>query len=212
MADLMNLVPGLKALGINAAGNQQRNYLNTAMQRLQKGYGDAQATQAPIYQGSLGIFQDLLGKFGAGELDPRKFDFQQDPGYQFALNEGIGQIKNQGAAMGEGHAPATTKALIDFATGKANQTYNDAFTRNMQGMGAMFNMGQSLSQPYLLPSAQNISNLQTGLAGSLADIEAQKGGISGQLAASPYFAAAGTAGGMKDDGMVMQLLMKLLGG
>lgn len=209
MASLLDLaIPGLNALGSNEAGREQRKYLNSAMGQLKQGYEQAQATQQPIYQGALGNYQNMLGQFQAGKFDPRNFNFQEDPGYKYALGQGLEQIGSQAAAGGMGHSPLTTKALMGEATGMAQQGYQNAFNRNLMGSQAQFAAGQGLTQPYLMPSAQNISGLQQGLGQELAGIEGMKGNISGRIAQSPYQAAGQTI--TAGDNFTQQLMKMLM--
>jgi len=213
MAGLLGdiLSPVLGAFGVNAAGDEQRKALNYAMQRLKTGYGGAEAALQPLYGGSLGVFQDMLSKYGAGEYDPRKFNFQEDPGYKYALEQGLEQIRSRAGAEGMGQSPLTTRALGAEAIGQAQQGYNQAFARNLAGSQAAFGAGQSL-MGNLLPSAQGIGSARIGLGTSLADIEAQKGGISGLIAAAPYTAGQGAIGNIANtqrQGQLMEL-MKLI--
>lgn len=201
MANLLGdiLQPVLGAFGVNAAGDEQRKYLNAAMGRLKTGYGGAEAALQPLYGGSLGVFQDLLKQFQGGEFDPRNFNFEADPGRKYALEQGLEQIKSRAGAGGMGQSPLTTRALSGEAVQQANQSYEDAFRRNLLGSQAQFGAGQSL-MGNLLPSAQGIGQARIGLGQNLADIEAQKGGISGQIAASPFMAGQNIAksGGGQD--------------
>jgi len=56
-------------------------------------------------------------------------DFQADPGYQFALDEGLKAIQRSGAARGAGMGGAAIKSATNFATGLAGQQYQQAFQR-----------------------------------------------------------------------------------
>lgn len=161
------------------------------------------------------------GGFDPGQAtayDPGAFkmDFQVDPGYQFRMKEALGQVQGNAAQGGMAHSPQTTAALMDRAGEVASQEYGNvygrqrgayeadrgfgaqeqgaAYDRNAANMGRQFSMGQSLFQDPMMQSGQNLMNLQTGLAGNLANIEAQKGGISGQIAAAPWAATQGMAG------------------
>ena len=67
-----------------------------------------------------------------GNFSPTSFNFQADPGYQFTLGEGLKATSRQAAASGNYLGGGTSKALAKYATGFANQTYNDAFNRNQQ--------------------------------------------------------------------------------
>jgi hypothetical protein len=66
-------------------------------------------------------------------FQPTEFNFQQDPGYQFQLNQGLNSVQGGAAARGNGLSGATMKALQKYGTGLANQSYGDAFGRYIQG-------------------------------------------------------------------------------
>ena len=211
MAGLLGdiLSPVLGAFGVNAAGDEQRKALNYAMQRLKTGYGGAEAALQPLYGGSLGVFQDMLSKYRAGEYDPRKFNFQEDPGYKYALEQGLEQIRSRAGAEGMGQSPLTTRALGAEAIGQAQQGYNQAFARNLAGSQAAFGAGQSL-MGNLLPSAQGIGSARIGLGTSLADIEAQKGDIGARTAYAPYGAGMNFLGSETAQGGGKNLLNQLM--
>lgn len=228
MASLLDIAgqvasPIMGAIGTTAAGRQQRKYLNAAMDRLKTGYGDATTGQKSIFDPAQTGWKGLGERYDAGGFDPGqataydpgefKFDFQADPGYQFRMNEALGQVKGSAAQAGMAHSPQTTAALMDRAGEVASQEYGNvygrqrgafeadrgfgaqeqgaAYDRNAANLTRQFSMGQSLYQDPMMQSGQNIMNLQTGLAENLANIEAQKGGISGQIAAAPWAATQG---------------------
>jgi hypothetical protein len=62
------------------------------------------------------------------------------PGYQFAMDEGLGAIDRSAAARGMSRSGATLKALQRYGTGLADQTYGNQLQRllsaNQQGFGA----------------------------------------------------------------------------
>lgn len=237
--------PILGAIGTTAAGKQQRKYLNHAMDRLNTGYGQAQEGQQGIFDPAQQGWKSLGEQYGQGGFDPGsaasygpgafKMDFQADPGYQFRMNEALGQVQGNAAQGGMAHSPQTTAALMDRAGEVASQEYGNVygrqrgafeadrthggqtFDRDAANMGRQFSMGQSLFQDPMMQSGQNLMNLQTGLAGNLANIEAQKGAISGQIAAAPWAAGQGIAGSAgtgfnpSTGGMDLAALKKALG-
>jgi hypothetical protein len=195
-------------MGTNASGDEMRKYLNAAMGRLQTGYGGAEAAYQPIYGGALGTYQDMLKRYSAGEYDPTKFNFEEDPGYKYALEQGLEQIRSRSGAEGMGQSPLTTRALMQEAVGSAQQGYGQAFNRNLAGQQARFGMGESLMSP-LLPSAGAIGQARIGLGQSLAELEGQKGGISAQIAGAPFMAGQSMLRGQGGEGK-QQLIAQLL--
>lgn len=216
------------ALGTMYAGREQRKGLNAALQQYQTGYDEASGFQRPIYDQALGGYKNLMGQYNAGAFDPNKFQFKEDPGYRYALGQGQEAITSRAGTGGMGHSPLTTKALMENATGMANQGYGDAFARNQGALAQNFRQGQSLVEPYLNQSAGQLSGMRTNLAGNLAGIDEQKGNISGQIAALPYMVGgtmirgsgtggggggggSGGGGGGGGGGDFMQMLMSLFG-
>lgn len=89
--------------------------------------------------------------------------FQQAPGYQFALNQGLGAAENAAAAGGMTGSPQHQQQAAQMATGLANQDYYNyldrtlgAYNQGLQGTQNMFNTGYNAS-----------SNLASDLASSL---------------------------------------------
>lgn len=75
------------------------------------------------YQGELGL--STTGADGT----PFQSQFQETPGYQFAVEEGEKGAVNNLAALGMKNSGAALKALTRFRTGLADQTYQNYLTR-----------------------------------------------------------------------------------
>ena len=98
-------------------------------------------------------------------------DFQQSPGYQWQLQQGLGAVQNQASASGDALGGNTLKALQTYGTGLANQDWNNAqntalqqYTTNAQtGLaGYQTNANTALNQYQ--------TNANTGLAGYNANL------------------------------------------
>lgn len=139
-------------------------------------YMDAGRTSLGQLQGSMG---DLTRKFGAG-------DFQQDPGYQFALNQGMQAIQRSAAAKGSLNSTGTMQDLNNYAQGMASQQYQNAYDRFTQNQQQRYNMlsGQAgmgqASMSALAGVGENYANqvgsnmLGMGNARSAADMQQSK--------------------------------------
>lgn len=95
---------------------------------------------------------------GLGSLLTRQFQFdpsqlESTPGYQFTLNQGLKSLANQNAAKGLGLSGAQQKGALEYATGLANNTYGDQYSRALQSY--MTNYGL----------ASDMFNRFSGLAG-----------------------------------------------
>lgn len=78
-----------------------------------------------------------LNQQGAFDIKPfeynaEKFNFQQDPGYQFQRQQGLGAINASAAAQGNMLSGATQKALARYGSGLAAQSYGQAYNRYAQ--------------------------------------------------------------------------------
>lgn len=100
-------------------------------------------------------------------------DLTQDPGYQFNLSEGTKAADRAQLARGGYFSGGAAKELAQFNQGLADNTYNSAFTRALQGRnagltGALANAGINTDIGNIKAnSATNTGNLYSGALGSL---------------------------------------------
>lgn len=81
---------------------------------------------------------DLYGNNGQDAATAAQAGFANTPGYQFARDQGISALDASAAARGNLLSGNQTKAVQDYGTGLANQTYNQ-YVQNLQnqaGLGA----------------------------------------------------------------------------
>lgn len=150
---------GLKKLGWNMMGGGQTSStdydgLNAAV--------DARLAE----QGTPDNFGTLLESF---DLDK----FQADPGYQFRMDEGQKAIERAAAARGQLYDPSTVKALTDYSSNMADQTYGDAYNRYNNDQNSIFNrlaaisgIGQTANSQ-LVQSGQNYANQAGNIYGNM---------------------------------------------
>ena len=82
----------------------------------QKPWLEAGQTALNAYMGELGLSDSAKdGTFQSG--------FKETPGYQFALKQGTDSVKNNLAALGMKNSGRGMKAIADYTTGLADQTY-----------------------------------------------------------------------------------------
>lgn len=133
-------------------------------------------------------------------------DFQQSPGYQWQLDQGLRAATNAQAARGMGKSGAAMKELNTYAQGLANQDYgnwwqrqmglkqlnlgqyNTAFGQNMQGknfvlnaLTGLTNQGQSASAAqgqYAYGAGNSLANLYSGAGQSQANAAMMQGQIA----------------------------------
>lgn len=102
----------------------------------------------------------------------RKYEWTQDPGYQFRLKSGNDSINALAGAKGGLMSGRTLQALSDYNQGMASQEFGNVYSR----LGGMTDMG--------LAAAQMSGNASTNAAA----------GVSNALAAKGNAQAAGTMG------------------
>ena len=144
---------------------------------------------------------------------------QQTPGYQFALSQGLKAAESAAGARGLGVSGASKKAAATFATGLADQTYQNQFANAQQTYQDWVNQAGQLANYQTNLGAQgtnwenlglNQGNLLQGQFGRYANIaglgenaaamsgnQAVQAGanIGNALAAGGMAQAAGTIGG-----------------
>lgn len=92
-------------------------------------------------------FGDLVGTFN---FDPTMAQLEQTPGYQFAKTQGMKGVQNAASARGLADSGAALKGAASFATGLADQTFQNQFKNaltsyetNLGGLGQLAGMGQN---------------------------------------------------------------------
>lgn len=130
--------------------------------------------------------------------------FRTDPGYQFALDQGLEAVRARGAAGGNYGGGGTTADILRFSQGLADQGYGDFWNRNYNlatlGQNAVAGVGSAGQN-----TASNIGNLlaSTGQAQGNAAINSanawsnfggQLGSLAGQYAGQGGFNFGGSPG------------------
>lgn len=134
---------------------------------------------------------NLYGLNGNGAQAAAQANWQNTPGYQFQLNQGLGALQNSAAANGGLLTGNTMQALQNYGQGLANTTYNQ-YLGNLQqqagqGASAISPQAQLLGEGGTLSAAPGIYNtnrnnqLLGGLFGSLFPSQGQNmlGGLFG---------------------------------
>lgn len=160
---------------------------------------------------SISAIQNLAGANGplAQQFSFNPTDLQNDPGYQFTLQQGQQAIQRAAAAKGNLFSSGTLKSLAGYTTGTANQYFNDAFNRaqstfntnrqgalaqigTLQGLAGMGMQGVGGTQNiYGQQAANSLQGAEFGSNLGVQGAEALIGPITGQGNAN----AAGTIGG-----------------
>lgn len=128
-------------------------------------------------------------------------DFQQDPGYQFQLQQGNEAINRAAAAQGLSGGGGTLKSLQSFSQGLASKDYQQAYNNynNNQSLqfgrlASMAGMGQTASGQMINSSenaANQIAGNQMGLGNAQAAAQMAQANLNSQI-----FGTITSAGGV----------------
>jgi hypothetical protein len=126
-------------------------------------------------QSAIGNLSSLLQPGGSltqgyGSFEaPTGVTEQNDPGYQFRLQQGLGALQNSAAARGGLLSGNTAKAINDYAQGDASNEYGNVYNRALQTYGTNFNTFNS--------NQNNLYNRLSGVAGLGAQAGSSLGGL-----------------------------------
>lgn len=115
---------------------------------------------------ALGQVQGITGGGWQGYQDQMRAGFQTDPGYEFALQQGLRGVDAGAAAKGMLDTGATRKAEIGWAEGLANQQYDQYAKRFDNYVNRLYQMSL-VGQNSAVQTATNAGNTATNL-GNLA--------------------------------------------
>lgn len=122
--------------GDRAQAAQQRA-TDSANSTLRGMYDQQRADMEPWRQAGGQALGQLQGDFMA--------NWQQDPGYQFRMNEGMKAINSAAAARGMGNSGATMKALTKYGQDYASNEYDKAYNRNFNRLSTLAGFGSQAS-------------------------------------------------------------------
>lgn len=154
----------LSGKGATDAANTQSQSAREAMQQNREMFNIQNEQQRPYREAgyaSLNKISDMMPyltkQYGAE-------DFSADPGYQFRLQQGMGQTQNVANQAGGAIGGNALKALNDYNQGAASTEYGNAFNRFQTGRTNIYNtlagiagIGQT-AQSQTNQLAQNSSN------------------------------------------------------
>lgn len=185
---------GIGYISAQNAQNAQTQASDAANQVQQTQWQKEQANIAPY----LASGTQNLATLNSSMPDlTRKFtmqDFQQDPGYQFQLSQGLGAIDRSAAAKGMLNSTGTQQNATGYAEGMANTDYQQALMNFQNNQSQRYNMLSGLAnmgvQATGMANASNanyanqFSNNLIGAgnaraAGAIGEGNAISGGIAG---------------------------------
>lgn len=140
------------------AAQMQQNSANYATQVQQQEFQQQQANQQPWLQAGAGALSQMGNPSFQQNFTAQ--DFQQDPGYQFDLQQGQEALQRSAAAQGGLQSGGTMKGLAQYTQGMASNEYQNAYNRFMNNKTTNFNQLASIA------GLGQTANGQMGQAGS----------------------------------------------
>lgn len=141
-------VLGGAAISSNAsksAANTQANAANAANAVQKDQYGQTVDRNQPFVSGGSTAFNSLVNRLGLSHI-PTAQDVQNEPGYQFGLDQGQNQLNRQLNAKGMNYSGAQLKAAARYGNDYATTKYDDAFTRDQQADQQSYNQAFGLAR------------------------------------------------------------------
>jgi hypothetical protein len=127
-----------------SAAAMQANQLQREMfDQQQKNYEQQRSDQQPWRQAG----QQALSQLGNPDFqrDFTMSDFQQDPGYQFRMQQGMDALQASAAARGGLMSGNTLKAITDYGQNFASNEYQNAYNRFNNDRTQRFNRLSSIA-------------------------------------------------------------------
>lgn len=174
----MNLQDILKGgIGLYSA-NQQEDLISQQRALIENAARSAEEAVQQQLSPYSSAGQNALGQLSSALSGG--FNFEEDPGYQFRLQQGQQALERSLASQGLSQSGAALKAAQEYGQNLANQTYDDAYNRylsqNSQLAGLAnvgFNADQSLASA-LGNIPLGVADAQTSILNNLASNEASR--------------------------------------
>lgn len=164
------------------AGSANRA-ISSGMNKAKMAYADAKGMYSPYAtQGgqAFSTIGNLMGLNGQAGRDQAFSTFQEDPGYQFAMDQGVSALDRSAAAKGSLMSGGQLKDLTTFGQGLANQQYGDWYNRlagladtGYSATGATANARLNLGQQQMqarMQQGENKANQTLGQWGMLSGL------------------------------------------
>ena len=183
---LLNGILGTNAA--NKAANAQTNAANQSNQLAALIYGNNTAMNKPFVDAGTGAVNQMAsldGLNGAAAQTAAKGQFTTDPGYQFALDQGMRGVQSSAAASGGLFSGRAAKDLNNYAQGQASQQYGNYYNRlsGLAGIGqASANQQAANGNAYSNTFGSNTAAAgNAAAAGAIGGANAITGSISSAL-------------------------------
>jgi hypothetical protein len=201
------ITPGSPLAGMTAGGGAGPNGQPSTPAAMQDGLA-----QSGIQPGSQPGAAGGAGSGIASLFQPFSYtagQYQQSPGYQFTLQQGLQAIQNQASATGMNLSPNTMKDLSGYAEGLANQDYQqsyqnayNAYTLNQSNMlnalGGMAGYGNTAANNLGSAAGSTGANVASTISNTANNVSANQIGAGNALAAGQVGSANALSGGLNN--------------
>jgi hypothetical protein len=138
---------GAQAKAANYAATLQKQEADAALAFQKQQYADQQKNLAPWLQAGTQAVNTLSGMVEGGGFPawneqfqaPTNVTEQNDPGYQFRLNEGMKALQNSAAARGNLLSGGTAKAITQYGQDYASNEYSNVYNRAYNEYATRYN-------------------------------------------------------------------------
>jgi hypothetical protein len=179
---LLGLLGGvIGAVGASSAAKKQASAAEADREAAERIYYDQKQMFAPYRNSGVKYNNALNYENGFGSKPAGYRGFQETPGYQFQLKEGLGAVEGGAAARGGLMSGAAMKALQARGQGIANNEYNNFIARLTQGTNRGIQgagMTGSAGQNFVANNSNALAGIgNAGAAGSIGVSNALNQGI-----------------------------------
>lgn len=132
---------GATIYSASKASSAQQSAANNATAEQANMFNTTQANLAPYISAGTGAQTQLTNALPAltAPVTMNESALQQTPGYQFNLTQGLKSVQNSAAARGLGVSGAALKGASTFATGLADNTYQNQFNNAVTNQTNAYN-------------------------------------------------------------------------
>ena len=173
--------------------NAQRRGMDQATQVQREMYDQQRQDFAPWRETGVGAM---------GQLNDNKFmqNWQQDPGYQFRLQQGQKALEQSAAARGGLNSGATLKALTRYGQDFGANEYQNVYNREYGRLSQLAGLGQASTAGSAAAAGnfgQSMANNYTGMANAAASAHIAQGNRGANLLGQGLMAGGMYFGGAK---------------
>jgi hypothetical protein len=197
------------AVAASSAAGAQRDAAAQASATQSAMYNRTRNDLMPYNQAGQAGMNMLMGRMGEF-TSPIKMDqatLEQTPGYQFNLSQGLKSVQNSAAARGLGVSGAAMKGAAGYATGLADQTYQNQFNNAVTNQTNAYNrlmgvstLGQSAAAQTGAMGTQTAANIGNNIIGA------------GNATAGSYMAMGNAFGGLANSMGQAYMMNRMYGG